>query len=246
VLNGFRRMHIYTPPGYVNGKDKLPVLYLLHGAGDSDDSWSSVGRAGFILDNLIADGKAKPMLVVMPAGHINASTQLAPNGGDFTKEFIADIVPYVEKNYRVSTDRAHRAIAGLSMGGDQTLNIVLANPDKFAYVGVYSSGLFAAIPPAPRGGRGGSAAPAPQASAPAGPSWEDQNKAKLDDPNLRKNMKLVWFAIGKEDFLLQTSNQTVDMLRRHNIQVETHQSEGGHTWLNWRDYLSLYAPRLFQ
>ena len=119
-------MHVYTPPGYETGSAKYPVFYLLHGAGDSDDSWTSVGRAGFILDNLIADKKAKPMVVVMPAGHTiraarrrRAGTRRRSSSATSPR----DIVPYVAKNYRVLTDRANTAIAGLSMGGNQTLQI---------------------------------------------------------------------------------------------------------------------------
>jgi len=118
-LQRFRRMHVYTPPGYERGEGRYPVFYLLHGAMDCDDSWSSVGRAGFILDNLIAAGKAKPMIVVMPAGHTGPFT--FGRGGlpmdEFVKDFTGDILPYIEKNYRVYADRANRAIAGLSMGG---------------------------------------------------------------------------------------------------------------------------------
>src|SRR5438067_12717760 len=137
ALGGIRRMHVYTPPGYESGRDRYPVFYLLHGAGDVDESWSSVGRAGFILDNLIAANKAKPMIVVMPAGHVNgagaalggqvpaAAAQGMPGIGagpdPFASDFMNDIVPYVEKNYRVVADRQNRAIAGLSMGGNQTL-----------------------------------------------------------------------------------------------------------------------------
>lgn len=127
ALGVLRRMHIYTPPGYTNDASKCPVFYLLHGAGDSDDSWSTVGRAGFILDNLIAAKKAKPMIVVMPACDTtktfafgNPSTL---NAGQFEKDFMQDILPYVESHYRVLTDRSNRAIAGLSMGGMHTLNI---------------------------------------------------------------------------------------------------------------------------
>src|SRR5439155_9100495 len=157
------------PPGYELGKGRYPVLYLLHGAGDSDEAWSSVGRAGFILDNLIAAGKAKPMIVVMPAGHTRAgsgfpprSTNTAPvaaafserlatvvaratNGSsqasagerlqnrpdEFTEDFLNDLLPYAETHYRIQADRQHRAIAGLSMGGSQTLNISIPHLDKF-------------------------------------------------------------------------------------------------------------------
>src|SRR5207248_8650332 len=133
ALGRTRRMHVYTPPGYEAGKDRYSVLYLLHGAGDSDDSWTSVGRANFILDNLIAAGKAKPMIVVMPAGHTGPFSFIMPTerpmgGGPvgnagFEDDFLKDVLPCVEKNYRVLTDRPNRAVAGLSMGGAQTLNI---------------------------------------------------------------------------------------------------------------------------
>src|SRR5205085_6985788 len=109
ALGRTRRMHVYTPPGYELGKDKFPVFYLLHGAGDCDESWTSVGRAGFILDNLIAGNKAKPMVVVMPAGHTSSGGFRMPeNRDDFSRDFVDDIMPYVEKNYRVMNDRAHR------------------------------------------------------------------------------------------------------------------------------------------
>ena len=122
-LGRFRRMHVYTPPGYEKGDATYPVFYLLHGASDSDDSWTTVGRAGFILDNLIAAGKAKPMLVVMPAGHTGPFRRDRSGPDEFAQDFVNDIMPYVEANYRVKTDRNSRAMAGLSMGGGQTLNI---------------------------------------------------------------------------------------------------------------------------
>ncbi len=180
ALGTFRRMHVYTPPGYEAGNSKYPVFYLLHGAGDSDDSWTSVGRAGFILDNLIAAKQARPMVVVMPAGHTTrgpapaaaASSATAPAAGrsatqDFVNEFNADIAPYIAKNYRVLTDRADTAIAGLSMGGSQTLQIAVPQLEKFGYVGVFSSGLLGAFP---RQGRGAAPAAAPAAQAPAAPA----------------------------------------------------------------------------
>ncbi len=153
ALNKFRRFHAYTPPGYEASQRRYPVLYLLHGANESDQSWSAIGRAGFILDNLIADGKAVPMIVVMPNGHID---QTPPNIGagtggppplrrefaDFPTEFAADILPHVERYYRTMTGRNDRAIAGLSMGGTQTLNIAFANLDWFSAIGVLSSGIL--------------------------------------------------------------------------------------------------------
>jgi enterochelin esterase-like enzyme len=149
TLGRDRRMHVYTPPGYENGRDRYPVFYLLHGAGDNDDSWSTVGRAGFILDNLIATQKAKPMVVVMPAGTrrgSNANSVGRSATDEFVGDFVNDVMPYVEKHYRVLTDRPNTAIAGLSMGGLQTLEVAIPRLERFAYVGVYSSGLIGAFP----------------------------------------------------------------------------------------------------
>ena len=234
VLKRFRRLHVYTPPGYETGSEKYPIFYLLHGAFDSDDSWSSVGRAGFILDNLIAAKKAKPMVVVMPHGHTGP---FAFGGGrfsnDFEKEFATDIMPMVEKRYRVLTDRPNRALAGLSMGGAQTLNIGFENLDKFAYLGVYSSGVFGIT--GERGPR-----------QPEGPSWEERNKETLEEAKLKEGLKLMWFATGKEDFLLKTSQVTVEMLKKHKFDVVYKETEGAHTWIVWRQYLNEFAPQLFQ
>jgi len=235
-LKRFRRMHVYAPPGYEVSTDKLPVLYLLHGAMDCDDSWSSVGRAGFILDNLIAAGKAKPMLVVMPMGHTGAfrfgpgDNSLGRQMEEFITDFSADIRPTIEKTYRVRTDRAGRAIAGLSMGGAHTLDITVKNLADYAYIGVFSSGVF--------GIAGG-------AFQPPGPKWEDRHQTALDNAELKKGLELVWFATGKEDFLRGTSQATVDMLKKHGFSVVYKETEGGHTWINWRDYLTEFAPMLF-
>ena len=241
ALDRFRRMHVYTPPGYDLGKGKYPVFYLLHGAGDCDDSWSSVGRAGFILDNLIAAKKAKSMIVVMPAGHTSRFGPRPPGSprpatDEFAKDFLEDIMPYVEQHYRVRTDRQDRAIAGLSMGGGQTLNIGVPHLDQFAYLGVFSSGIFGIT------GRGFGAG----TNAPAGPSFEEQNLAILDNSKLKQGLKLFWFATGKDDFLLETSHATVEMFKKHKFDVVFKESAGGHTWINWRDYLNEFAPRLFQ
>ena len=233
TLKGFRRMHVYTPPGYDSGAGKFPVFYLLHGAFDCDDSWSSVGRAGFILDNLIAAGKAKPMVVVMPAGHTGPFRFGGQYCDEFERDFVNDVMPLVEKRYRIRAERKSRAIAGLSMGGAQTLNIGVAHLDQFAYLGVYSSGVF---------GIGGGGNP----NAPAGPTWEEKNKATLDDPALKKGLRLVWFSTGKEDFLLKTSQATVEMLKKHQFDVAYQESAGAHTWTNWRQYLNEFAPQLFR
>lgn len=238
-LKRFRRMHVYTPPGYESGKGKYPIFYLLHGASDCDDAWTSVGRAGFILDNLVAAGQAKPMVVVMPAGHTSPFRFGAPRGGssrpaadEFAQDFLNDIMPYAEKHYRVYTDRKRRAMAGLSMGGSQTLNIGIAHLEKFAYLGVLSSGVFGITGRGPR--------------APSGPTWEEQNQAALDNTQLKKGLKLIWFATGKDDFVLETSRATVELLKKHGFDVVYRETDGGHTWIVWRDYLHQFAPLLFQ
>jgi enterochelin esterase family protein len=253
ALGKFRRMHIYTPPGYESGKGKFPVFYLLHGAGDCDDSWSSVGRAGFILDNLIAAGKAKPMIVVMPAGHTRQNARFtpppttgAPPPDEFVQDFVTDIMPYVEKNYRVLTDRNNRAIAGLSMGGNHTLNIALPHLEKFAYIGVYSSGLLSAFMRAPQPGAPRPAPDAIPAITPAGEAWVKQHQAKLNDANLKKGLKLLWFATGKEDFLLGVTKGTLDLLKKFGFNPIYEETPGGHTWINWRNYLTDFAPKLFK
>jgi enterochelin esterase family protein len=246
VLKKFRRMHVYTPPGYEMGQGKYPVFYLLHGAGDSDDSWTSVGRAGFILDNLIAAKKAKPMVVVMPAGHTSQTFGGRGSGGrapgapdEFVQEFVTDIMPYAEAHYRVYADRQHRAIAGLSMGGNQTLNIAIPHLDRFAYIGVYSSGLIGAF----GGGRGPDGAPA---AAPPGPTWEEQHQAELDNAAAKKGLKLLWFSTGKDDRLITTTQATVELLKKHGFNPVFEESSGAHTWINWRNYLNEFAPQLFQ
>lgn len=234
-LNRFRRMHVYTPPGYQKGEGTYPVFYLLHGAGDCDDSWTTVGRAGFILDNLISAEKAKPMIVVMTAGHTGPFRFGGPRPtvDEFTEDFVKDVMPYIESNYRVKTDRASRAIAGLSMGGAQTLNIGIPNLEKFAYLGVYSSGVFGIIPN-------------PAAPEREGPTYEEQHKSVLENDELKEDLKLFWFATGKDDFLVETSRATVEMFKKHGFDVVYEESEGGHTWIVWRQYLREFTPQLFQ
>jgi enterochelin esterase family protein len=233
TLKRFRRLHVYTPPGYESGEGKYPVFYLLHGASDSDDSWSSVGRAGFILDNLIAAGKAKPMVVIMPHGHTGPFGSGTPFSSEFESEFAADIMPQMEKRYRVYTDREHRALAGLSMGGAQTLNIGIPHLDQFAYLGVYSSGIFGIA-----GDRAG--------KQPQGARFEEDHKTTLDAPKLKEGLKLFWFATGKDDFLVATTRATVEMFKKHKFEVVYKETNGAHTWDNWRDYLREFAPQLFQ
>jgi enterochelin esterase-like enzyme len=233
-LEKFRRMHVYTPPGYESNQTKYPVFYLLHGASDSDDSWTSVGRANFILDNLIAANKIKPMVVVMPAGHTRPfmpgrgappAAAATPPRDEFFEDFVSDIMPYAEKHYRVLTDRSHRAIAGLSMGGAQTLNAAFSHLDKFSYIGVFSSGILGNNDPS---------------------KWQSAHTAMLDDPKLKKDLKLVWFSTGSDDRLITNSKNTVELLKKHGFNPVFQESSGGHTWLNWRDYLAEFTPQLFQ
>lgn len=240
-LKQFRRMHVYTPPGYELGRGKYPVFYLLHGAFDCDDSWSSVGRAGFILDNLIAEKKAKPMVVVMPAGHTGPFHFEPPGTNalklaieEFIPDFMNDILPYVEKNYRVYTDRQHRAIAGLSMGGAQTLNIAIPHLELFGYIGVFSAGIFELPTPTLPGVVSGE------------PKWEEFHQASLTNDQLKKGLKLFWFATGTDDFLLETSRATVTMFKKYKFEVIYLETPGGHTWINWRKYLKDFAQLLFK
>jgi len=227
VLGQHRRMHVYTPPGYETDRTRYPVFYLLHGAGDSDNSWSTVGRAGFILDNLIAAGDAVPMIVVMPDGHppVQGTGQGGMQIAEFAQEFAADIKPYIESHYRVRTGAANTAIAGLSMGGAHTLEIAMSDLPAYGYIGVYSSGVF---------------------SINNDDSFQMQHKAALEDSSQRSGLKYFWFGIGSDDFLLDTARATVAMFRERGFDVDYHESGGGHVWMNWRDYLADFAPHLFQ
>ena len=232
-LGKFRRMHVYTPPGYEAESDtEYPVFYLLHGAGDNDNSWSTVGRAGFIADNLLADGKAEPMIIVMPDGHTSIFRWGAGglNMNEFVTDFNADIKPYIEEHFRVKTDRANTAIAGLSMGGAHTLDIAIPNLGEYAYIGVYSSGVF--------GINGG-------AMAGQGPTYQERNAEMLNDDSLKEGLELLWFATGDEDFLLETTRGSVKMFEEFGFEVTYEETGGGHTWLNWRDYLIEFIPMLF-
>ncbi len=225
VTGGERRMHIYTPPGYEIGTTRLPVLYLLHGGGDSDDSWGTVGRAGAILDNLIADREAVPMIIVMPAGHTSTGFRLTPGvsmGHDaFNDDLVKVVLPYVDTHYLTIADRDHRAIAGLSMGGLQTLTIALTDSAEFAYVGVFSSGWF------------------PNTIKEEEDTDVEQYRAS------GKPFRLFWVDAGKYDIALQNSRATVAVLKKAGINIEENHSDGFHAWNNWRNYLHVYAPLLF-
>jgi len=226
ATGGQRRMHVYTPPGYESGTARLPVLYLLHGGGDSDDSWGTVGRAGAILDNLIAAGKAAPMMIVMPAGHVSTDFRLVPGarmGHDaFNDDLTKVVLPFIDAHYRTVADRDHRAIAGLSMGGLQALNIALDDSADFAYVGIFSSGWFPNV------------------------QKEEEDTDVAQYRTSGKPYHLFWVNAGQYDIALQNSDATVTILKKAGIDVEQHHSAGFHAWNNWRDYLNQFAPLLFK
>jgi enterochelin esterase family protein len=242
TLDGQRSMHVYTPPGYESSQEHYPVFYLLHGAGDDDSGWSTIGRAGFILDNLIAAKKALPMIVVMPNGSMPRPTNFprvtrgeAPSPevraamekfrNRFTDELMKNVVPTVEKTFRVKTGADNRALAGLSMGGAQTLGVMTSHPDQFGYIAIWSSGIF-----------GGNAA-----------DWEENNSDFLSKADkFNQTVKLLSISIGDKDFLLSASNALEETLKKHDIKFEKHTSGGGHTWINWRNYLNAFAPKLFR
>jgi len=225
-----RSFHVYTPPGYESGRGtRFPVLYLLHGAGDTDREWVEVGRANIVLDNLIAEGKAKPMVVVMPYGHATppATAMATPESRAratnlFEKDLLDSVMPLAEKTYRISARREDRAIMGLSMGGGQALNIGLRNLDRFSHIGVFSMGL-------------------------RGEEFEKEHAKVLGDPEgTNKKIKLFWVGCGEKDFLWEAALKLDETLARHNIKHAFHKSEGGHIWMNWVIYLSQVAPLLFR
>ena len=227
TIGAKRRAHVYTPPGYMKGNTSYPVLYLVHGAGDSDDSWTSEGHAHYILDNLIAAGKAKPMIVVMPFGHTpeRAGSDMLRNT-DFGDDLHKDLIPFIEANFRTLNGTSTRAMAGLSMGGAHTIQFGVTRPDRFGYVGVFSMGLFDTT----------------QVKA-----YETQNGAALKRGAAGPDaFKLVYYAIGKDDFLYRTVAPTRAVFDKAGIKYEYHESAGGHTWTNWRDYLADFAPKLFR
>lgn len=232
TLDTIRRLHVYTPPGYNAGNSRYPVLYLLHGAGGDDAIWSQFGRAGFILDNLIAENKAKPMIIVMPYGTFpRAPGAPGPGPGGppptpddrFLRDMERDIIPYIEKNFRALPNMENRAVAGQSMGGGQTLRLGMGT-DKFAYIGVWSAGF-----------RGTET------------DFQQQNAAFLKDPvKTNQLVKLLWIAVGEKDGLASSSKTLVALLDKHGIRNEFRPSAGAHTWINWRHYLNDFAQLLFR
>ena len=227
TLNNARReIYVYTPPGYEKGTGRYPVLYLIHGGGDTAISWSTVGRANNILDNLLADKKAVPMIVVMPSGWTPSGGQVMTADATkdpFNDELLKDIIPFVETNYRTMSSPDSRALSGLSMGGIQTLNIGLHNLGTFRYVAVMSSGWT---------------------------TEEDREffyKAEAEKiPKYNAALKLFWWGWGETDIARTNGLAVIEKFKSQGVTIETRESPGGHTWDNWRLYLFEVAPKLFR
>ena len=234
-----RTVWIYTPPGYESG-DNYPVLYLIHGGGDIESGWTMIGRANNILDNLIAEGKAEPMVVVMPLGHTIQSFWTGPAksavstgttgfGGAagtrelnaFGRDLLEEVMPLVESEYKVSTNPDDRAIGGLSMGGSLTMNVAFNRPDLFRYIIIMSSG---------------------------GQNADQSYPGFFSDPDaINEQLKLFWIAVGEDDSLVNSgSNALVELLTQYGIDHIYRITEGRHEWTVWRYHLNEFAPLLFK
>lgn len=234
-----RRISIYTPPGYENNKQSYPVLYLMHGMGGDEEAWLALGRATQILDNLIAQGKAKPMIVVMPNGNVAQEaapgesakglykpTMQLPHTMDGTMEqTFPDILKFIESNYRTARGKENRAIAGLSMGGYHSLHISRFYPNTFDYIGLFSPAVMASD----------------KISSPVYAGFDESLKKQMTN-----GYKLYWIGIGKTDFLYKAVSDYRSKLDQIGMKYTYRESEGGHTWTNWRDYLSEFIPLLFK
>ncbi len=234
-----RRMMIYLPPGYEESRQKYPVLYLLHGTGGDETVWLEQGHAAQVFDNLIANGQAEPMIVVMPNGHTDtpAAPGMGPNNneqptfahkqwmeGTFETSF-NDIINWVDSHYRTRPVKRYRAIAGLSMGGYHSLYISANQPEDFAYVGLFSAAI----------GR------------------MDKGKSKIYDDlesklitQFKQHPRLYWMGIGKDDFLYKDNAEFRQLLDKNRLRYTYHESGAGHEWANWRDYLVIFTQLLFK
>jgi len=244
VIGFDRRLYVYTPAGYESSTQKYPVFYLLHGAGGDEDAWTNMGRTAQIMDNLIAQNKARPMIVVMPNGNANqagAQNEVPPitaqggqgiaayqrYAGKFEEHLVKDVIPFIEKNFRTLTGKDNRAIAGLSMGGAHTQTITNNNPGVFSYIGVFSMGIMNV-------------------------GQQNQDAAKIAAERNAKltalknsGYKIYWIACGKDDFLYKGVVSLRETMDKINFKYIYRESKGGHTWANWRIYLSEFAPMLF-
>jgi enterochelin esterase-like enzyme len=218
TLGVTREVLVYTPPGFdPSGKTKYPVLYLIHGGSDTQETWTKVGKANLIADNLIADGKAKPMIIVMPYGNVRPASM-----AEFPNDVIKDVIPFIESNYPVDNDSKNRAVAGFSVGGGQTLNVGLMNPDKFAYVASY---------------------------APYTATAEYRNNFGNWSPDaikLNEQLKLFSISVGTEDFLYESVKENIAFFKGKNIKLDTLIVPGGHTWMNCKLFLADTLPKLFK
>ena len=221
-----RRALIYTPPGY-SKKKKYPVLYLLHGIGGDEFEWLHGGKPEMILDNLYAKGKIEPMIVVLPNGRAMKDDSPGKNIFDsakvkafatFEKDLLNDLIPYIEKNYPVYTDREHRAIAGLSMGGGQSLNFGLGNLDKFAWIGAFS----------------------------AAPNTKTPEELVPNPDKVRKELKLLWISCGDSDRLITFSKRTHDYLEKNNIPHIYYIEPGVHEFKVWKNGLYMFSQLIFK
>ena len=225
TLNCSRRLHVWTPAGYEKSRKKLPVLYLIHGGGDNDASWPGVGAAGWILDNLLAEGKIKPMIVVMPNGTIETDDMMG-EVPIFGRDLVENIIPFIEKNYRVKAKKARRAIAGLSMGGMETMEAAFLHPELFNYVWVLSSSM----------------SPGNQQA------YMERIKLKENAPALNKAFKaLVFTQGGPTDIAYNNCKETLGYLDELGIGYKyMENAQGGHSWITWRADLATLAPTLFK
>lgn len=218
TLGTTRPLIIYTPPGFnANSATKYPVLYLIHGGSDIEETWIKVGRANFIADNLIAQKKAVPMIIVMPYGNVRPSPM-----PDFTKDVINDIIPFIESNYPVLKNSNGRAVAGFSVGGGQTLNIGFTNTDKFAYICSYAP--FTATEEFQKNFS----------------NWSP------DADKINKQLKLFTISVGTEDFLYESVKKNIAMFEDKKIKLKSYIVPGGHTWMNCKQYLSTTLQEIFK
>ena len=227
VLNAWRPLVVYTPAGYETSGKNYPVFYLVSGTTDTEETWFKVGKLNTILDNLIADGKAEPMIVVMPYGNMGSTPQPASMAATkmyevFAKEMTECIMPYVEQSFRTVNDRDHRAIAGFSRGGGQSLFTALSHPESFAWLASYSAYLT------------------PEMMDTCFPQY-GENPALIND-----QFKLVWYGVGSEDFLYKQVVENREYLDKKGIKHEDMNTDGGHTWMNARAYLNETLQKFFK
>jgi enterochelin esterase family protein len=234
-----RRLTVYTPAGYETSKAKYPVLYVLHGIGGDEDAWVTQGRATQILDNLIASGKAKPMIVVFTNGNISEEAAPLENSTGYTRPTMAlpqtmegtfetafpEIVNFIDGRYRTIAKKASRAVCGLSMGGFHTLYLSLNYPDLFNYSGMFSAAIGVS-------------------DTSISPMYQDFD-AKLAN-YFAKKPALLWIGCGKTDFLYQANQEFMKKMDQNGFKYTYLETDGGHIWKNWRIYLSEYVPLLFK